>query len=68
MLSGFEILLPADRPAAFTLYSPDQAMYSLVSFARDSHSGMAVVVIGAIYYRDELLTGLRCQTPTQTTG
>ncbi len=57
MRTGFEVTLPAPAAAKFSLFSPQAAEsseLSLVNFARDSLTGTAAVLMGRIYYQEDL--------------
>jgi asparagine synthase (glutamine-hydrolysing) len=53
MRTGFEVTLEATGKAEFHLFSPAT---SLVTFAQDSATEMAVVLMGRIYYQDDWKT------------
>ncbi|NEU82314.1 asparagine synthase-related protein [Nostoc sp. UIC 10630] len=53
MRTGFEVILEATGKPEFHLFSPAN---SLVTFAQDSATEMAVVLMGRIYYEDDLKT------------
>ncbi|MBD2296475.1 asparagine synthase [Anabaena sphaerica FACHB-251] len=53
MRTGFEVTLEATEKAEFHLFSPAT---SLVTFAQDSATEMAVVLMGRIYYQDDWKT------------
>ncbi len=55
MRAGFEVILQTDRKAEFNLFPPQQSpKESLITFAQNSTTGMAVVLMGRIYYQDDL--------------
>lgn len=57
MRTGFEVILEINKQAEFNLLSPQQSSNeSLISFAQDSITKMAVVLIGRIYYQADLKT------------
>jgi asparagine synthase (glutamine-hydrolysing) len=57
MRTGFEVILRAAVKAEFQVFSPQPAEspeLSLVTFAQDSITGRAAVLMGRLYYQDEL--------------
>jgi asparagine synthase (glutamine-hydrolysing) len=55
MRTGLEVILETDKKAEFHLFPPQQSpIESLITFARDSTTGMGVVLMGRIYYQDDL--------------
>ncbi|MBH8566117.1 hypothetical protein I8748_28835 [Nostoc sp. CENA67] len=50
MRTGFEVILEATKKAEFHIFS---SATSLVTFAQDSATEMAVVLMGRIYYQDD---------------
>ncbi len=57
MRTGFEIILGATKKAKFNIFSLQQSSTTelpLVTFARDSKTAMASVLMGQLYYQDEL--------------
>lgn len=51
MRRGFEVILEATGKAEFDLFPPETP---LVTFARDATTGIAAVLMGKLYYRDDL--------------
>ena len=52
---GFEVILEASGKAKFHLFSSKQSpKESLVTFAQDSTTGIAAVLMGRLYYQDDL--------------
>ena len=55
MRTGFEVILGATGKAKFHLFSPKQyPKESLVTFAQDSTTGIGAVLMGRLYYQDDL--------------
>ena len=55
MRTGFEVILETDRKAKFHLFRSQQfPQNSLITFAQDSTTGIEVVLMGRIYYQDDL--------------
>ncbi|MGK7948379.1 MAG: asparagine synthase-related protein, partial [Xenococcaceae cyanobacterium] len=55
MRAGFEVILETDRKAEFHLFPPQQSLKeSLITFARDSTTETATVLMGRIYYQNDL--------------
>ena len=52
---GFEVILATDKKAEFNLFPPQQSSKeSLITFAQDSTTAIAAVLMGRIYYQDDL--------------
>ena len=55
MRTGFEVILGASGKAKFHLFSPNQyPKESLVTFAQHSTTGIGAVLMGRLYYQDDL--------------
>lgn len=57
MQVGFEVIVGWDRESEFRLFLPrgsSTAKTSMVTFAEDSAAGIAVVLMGRLFYRQEL--------------
>ena len=55
MRTGFEVILETDRKAEFHLFPSQQfPQNSLITFAQDSTTGIEVVLMGRIYYQNDL--------------
>ncbi len=54
MRPGFEVTLTATEKAKFNYFLPQFPKQMLVTFLEDSATGIATVLMGKIYYQDEL--------------
>ncbi len=55
MRAGFEVILKTDRKANFNVFTSQKLpKESLITFAQDSTTSMATVLMGRIYYQDDL--------------
>ncbi len=55
MRIGFEVILKTDTKAEFHVFPSEQLpRESLVTFAQDSTTGIEVVLMGRIYYQNDL--------------
>ncbi len=55
MRNGFEVILKTDRKAEFNVFPSQQPpKESLIKFAQDSTTEMATVLMGRIYYQNDL--------------
>ena len=57
MRTGFEVIIAANQKPEFHLFHPEKDSFSqesLVTFARDSQTGIEAVLMGKIYYQNNL--------------